>query len=145
MLETPTPDAGSPKAASEILRSPALERGQERGPEHGLPEAIEQTWRQVIADWDNPQAHRAFLTLCAAHHALPEAGKRYRRLRDQDPARAADAQRHIDNVLAMAMQSLDGTRIPASTHRTRARLTLASGLLMLLMLVTSIVLWMQQR
>ena len=63
-------------------------------------------WEIVERDWADPKAHSRFLMLCSTSHRLDEAGKRYRAVRDADPARREEATRQIDALLSLAMQSL---------------------------------------
>lgn len=68
--------------------------------------AIEAEWQRVAGAWDEPAAHRRFLVLCQSLGRLDQAGRRYREVRDREPERRADAERRLDEILALAMQSL---------------------------------------
>lgn len=80
---------------------------------------IESAWRKVLAQWDDERSHKAFLMLCSTSGALGEAGKRYRSVRESDPARADEAKRQIDKVLGMAMANLAElkTESPKTSNR----------------------------
>ncbi|HEY8428597.1 MAG TPA: hypothetical protein VIL20_09495 [Sandaracinaceae bacterium] len=71
-----------------------------------MDDAIEAAWKRVEAAWDDEAVHQAFVALCASTDRLAEAGKRYRTVRESDPARAEVAAAQIDRILAIAMQSL---------------------------------------
>ena len=68
---------------------------------------IDAAWAQLEADWDDEAAHKKFLTLCQAMHRLPDAGRRYREVREGDPDRADVAAAQIDRLLTLAMQGLE--------------------------------------
>lgn len=76
------------------------------------PDPIDEAWAKLQADWDDGDAHRKFIGLCATLDRLPEAGRRYRDVRDNDPdpERRAAAEAHIDRLLGFAMQSLETLR-----------------------------------
>ncbi len=74
--------------------------------ESGVDDPFERIWRNVEADWADDAAHRKFIAFCAAQSALAEAGRRYRHVRETDSARAEQAKRWCDAVLAAAMQNM---------------------------------------
>lgn len=81
---------------------------------------IDQAWQQVEDHWQDPQAHAAFLALCVELGRMPEAGRRYREVRDHDPERSDEARRRIDELLSLATQSLQLARTrtpPAAQHK----------------------------
>jgi hypothetical protein len=80
---------------------------------------IDNAWAAVEANWGDADAHRRFIALCALQGALPTAGKRYREIRDSDPARRDFARRQIDAVMASALSNLDLTRAPRPAGRRR--------------------------
>jgi hypothetical protein len=67
-------------------------------------------FRELEAHWSEDKAHKRFIAFCAAQGALAEAGKRYRKVREEDPARAEEAARRIDAVLAQALQHMQLTK-----------------------------------
>lgn len=75
-------------------------------------------WQSVERDWTNDEAHRRFLALCAVSDRLAEAGRRYRRVRDEDPARAPQAERSIDALLAIATEQLLQHKTPPPQKST---------------------------
>ncbi len=79
---------------------------------------FERVWRDVEARWADPAAHRKFIAFCAAQGALSEAGSRYRVVREKDPARAEQARRGADAVLAAAMQSMHLARTTPEVPRS---------------------------
>lgn len=80
---------------------------------------IEAAWRKLEQDWSSDEAHRRFIALCAHQGALDQAGRRYRALRDQDPARREDAARRLNAVMAAALEQLVQTRAPAPARKRR--------------------------
>lgn len=77
-------------------------------PERAEPsvDAVTSAWENVEREWGSDAAHERFLAVCVASHRMPEAGKLYRRVRDDDPARAVEAKRRIDALLAIAAEQL---------------------------------------
>jgi len=101
---------------------------------------IEEAWARVEAEWGNEDAHRRFVGVCMALDRLPEAGQRYRKVRETDPARRDDAARQIDRLIALATQQLQDTRVePASTEHKRT-LTWAAFFIMLVLMGAGILL-----
>lgn len=95
---------------------------------------IDEAWAKVEAEWGNDDAHRRFVAVCVALDRLPEAGKRYRRVREADPARRDEAMKRIDTLIVLATQQLQDTRVqPASTEHKRT-LTWAAFLIMLVLM-----------
>jgi hypothetical protein len=76
-------------------------------------------WQEVDRNWADDAAHRRFIAFCAAQGALDQAGGRYRRVRDSDPARRAEAARRIDAVLAAAIQNMNLARTERPQRRSR--------------------------
>lgn len=97
---------------------------------------IDEAWGQVEADWGNEEAHRRFIGVCVALERLPEAGKRYRRVREVDAARSDDAARQIDKLITLATQQLEDTRVVPSAPRHKRALTWAAFFIMLILMGT---------
>ena len=76
------------------------------------PDPIDDAWAGLQAWWDDADAHRKCIALCATHERRPEAGRRYREVRekDPDPARRGVAEAQIDRLLSHAMLSLQALR-----------------------------------
>lgn len=94
-------------------------------------DAIEEAWARVDADWANAEAHQRFVGVCVALDRLPEAGRRYRQVRETDPARQQDAARHIDTLIGLATQQLQSSRVTPATTAHKRTLTWAAFLIML--------------
>lgn len=88
--------------------------------------AIEDAWSRVTREWDDPQAHEAFLVLCASTDRLGEAGRRYRQVRESDAERAEKAKTQIDRVLALAMQSLSALKTDPSPRSAKTKMFLVA-------------------
>lgn len=97
-------------------------------------DAIDEAWARVEADWGSTEAHRRFVGMCVALDRLPEAGKRYRAVRDNDPARRDEAGRHIDSLIMLATQQLQDTRVVPATTEYKRTLTWAAFFIMLMMM-----------
>ncbi len=100
----------------------------------GSVDPIDEAWAKVEADWGNEEAHRRFVGVCVALDQLPEAGKRYRAVRETDPARREDAAKQIDTLIVLATQQLQDTRAgpPATEHKRT--LTWAAFFIMLMLM-----------
>ncbi|MBW2189903.1 MAG: hypothetical protein JRG93_10015 [Deltaproteobacteria bacterium] len=104
---------------------------------------IDEAWARVEAEWGSEQAHRRFVGVCVALDRLPEAGKRYQRVRAADPSRRDYAATRIDSLMALATQQLQDTRVePARTEHKRT-LTWAAFFMMLVLMGAGILLLMR--
>ena len=65
---------------------------------------------------------------------LPEAGKRYREVRENDPSRREDAEKQIETLLALATQRLQDTRVVPATTEHKRTLTWAAFFIMLVLM-----------
>ena len=101
---------------------------------------IDEAWARVEAEWGDREAHRRFVAVCVALDRLPEAGKRYRAVRDSDPARHDDAVRQIDSLIALATQQLQDTRVAPNRNEHKRTLTWAAFIIMLLLMGAGILL-----
>lgn len=104
---------------------------------------IDEAWGRVEADWGNEEAHRRFVGICVALDRLPEAGKRYRTVRESDPSRSNEAARQIDKLIGLATQQLQNTRAtPATTEHKRTLQWVAFAIMLGLMGVGA---WLMMR
>ena len=104
---------------------------------------IEEAWARVEAEWGNEDAHRRFVGVCVALDRLPEAGQRYREVRETDPARRDDAAKQIDTLIALATQQLQDTRVQPATNEHKRTLTWAAFFIMLVSMGTGILFLMR--
>ena len=74
---------------------------------------IDEAWDRVLTHWDDDEAHRKFIALCATLGRLDFAGTRYRKIRDTEPERAEQASSQIDRLLSHAMKNLEPLRTQA--------------------------------
>ncbi len=95
---------------------------------------IEEAWARVEADWGNEDAHRRFVGVCAALDRLPEAGKRYRAVRETDPERRDTAAKQIESLISLATQQLQDTRVTTSPTEHKRTLTWAAFFIMLVLM-----------
>lgn len=89
-------------------------------------ELVETAFRELERNWVSDDAHRRFIALCAARGALGDAGRRYRHVRESDPARSDDAARRLQQVTAAALEQLARTR-SARPPRSRRAMWLMVG------------------
>lgn len=90
-----------------------------------LASELRAAWEAVESDWENDDAHKRFLALCAASERLAVAGQRYRRVLDTDPTRAAGAERRMQTLLTLATEQLLRHKTPPAEKGT-PRLTLVA-------------------
>ncbi len=95
---------------------------------------IDEAWARVEAEWGSEEAHRRFVAICVALDRLPEAGTRYRHVRDTNPARREDAERHIERLLTLAAQRLQDTRVVPAVASHKRTLTWVAFTIMLLLM-----------
>lgn len=67
---------------------------------------LEREWARVLAAWDDADAHKRFLVLAESSGQLAFAGKRYRDVKEREPARAGLAEQQIDRILGLAMAQM---------------------------------------
>jgi hypothetical protein len=90
----------------------------DEAPDEGDPLAA--AFAELDASWDDPAAHKKVLALADALERLAEVGKRYRAIRDSDPARADVAKKQIDALLGLAMTRVTRTeKTDAKPTKTR--------------------------
>ncbi len=104
---------------------------------------IDEAWARVEAEWGSEQAHRRFVGVCVALDRLPEAGKRYRKVREADPSRRDYAVTRIDGLIALATQQLQDTRVEPARAEHKRTLTWAAFFMMLVLMGAGILLLMR--
>jgi hypothetical protein len=82
-------------------------------------DALDAAWAEVEARWDDAAAHKKFLALADTLDRLADAGKRYRSVREHDPARAERASQQIDALFGLAMTRMAALRAPPPKARRR--------------------------
>lgn len=87
----------------------------------GESDPLDEAFAALLADFDNDELHKRFLALAQATGRLPDAGRRYRELKDAEPARAAAVQKRLDALLAVALADL-AQRRPVRDDRPKQRL-----------------------
>ncbi len=104
---------------------------------------IDEAWARVEAEWGDADAHRRFVGMCVALDRLPEAGKRYREVRENDASRRDKAARQIDTLIALASQRLQDTQtMPATSEHKRTLQWVAFAIMLGLMGVGA---WLMMR
>ncbi|HKY35827.1 MAG TPA: hypothetical protein VJN18_07810 [Polyangiaceae bacterium] len=71
--------------------------------------SLEALWKNVLDNWDNDAAHRAFLEYCQSSDALDAAAVRYRGMKG-DRDRGPQAEKRLSAVLMLAMSQLEVSR-----------------------------------
>ena len=92
---------------------------------------IDEAWARVEAEWEDAEAHRRFVGVCVALDHLSEAGKRYRRVQENDAARSDAASRQIDKLIVLATQQLQNTRTAPSMGQHKRTLQWVAFAIML--------------
>lgn len=108
-----------------------------------LVDPIDEAWARVEAEWGNEDAHRRFVGVCVALDRLPEAGRRYRRVREADPTRRDDAAKQIDTLIVLATQQLQDTRVQPTHTEHKRTLTWAAFFIMLALMGAGLLLLMR--
>jgi hypothetical protein len=67
---------------------------------------LERAWSQVLGAWDDEDAHKRYVVLADATGRLAEAGRRYREIKEREPARRAIAERRIEEILGKAIAEM---------------------------------------
>ena len=81
---------------------------------------LDRAWAEVLAAWDDEKAHSRFVALAGATGRHAEAGRRYREVKETDPARRAVAERRIDEILGHAVaHALGARRVEPAVARSR--------------------------
>lgn len=80
---------------------------------------IEEAWRHVVDNWNDDEAHKQFFGACVAADRLPEAGKRYRAVKNEGGARAKKAEEQIGKLLALGMSLIQQDRTPPPKRTNR--------------------------
>ena len=137
---------GSTAAAAPVTaESPPIGGNSTSSP--NAPDAadpVADAWSALLTRWQDDEAHRGFMGLCATLDRLPDAGQRYRQVRDADPdpERRKDAERHIARLLGIAIVALERTRTTPSP-RPRRKLTWIAIAVSLTLVVAA--LWLATR
>jgi len=76
-------------------------------------------WAAVEADWESADAHKKFLALSDSLDRLAEAGKRYRAVKETDATRRAAADKHIEQLLGLAMKRVRVDKVEPTKQRSR--------------------------
>ena len=95
---------------------------------------VDEAWGKVEEAWEDAETHRRFVGVCIALDRLPEAGRRYREVRERDPSRSQEAEAHIHRLLALATQQLQDTRVVPATAGHKRTLTWVAFLIMLILM-----------
>lgn len=73
-------------------------------------DGFELLWAKVLEQWDDDKLHAAFLDYARERMQLPEAGARYRKIKDTDPQRAERAEKQLGRLMALAVAMLESAR-----------------------------------
>ena len=109
------------------------------------PDDLAAEWARVEAAWDDPQAHRRYVTVCGATGRLAYAGRRYRQVQASDPERRALAEAQIDRILALAMERLAVEKTPAQRPELRQRVRWLAFAVGLGLIGSAWILWLRSR
>jgi hypothetical protein len=73
------------------------------------PDPLDAAWAALLAHWNDPERHGAFLALAASLDRLTDAAARYRAV-ESEPERAEGAARGRERLLALALTRLEAPR-----------------------------------
>lgn len=108
--------AAEPQQAGETSE---VRESSEAGETPDAGDALEAAWAAVEAGWDKPEAHKKFLALADGLDRLADAGRRYRAVKEADPARRDAAARQIDQLLGLAMKRVRVDKVEPTKSRSR--------------------------
>jgi hypothetical protein len=95
--------------------------------------AEEEAWAETVARWDDPLAHRAYLSRADDLEGLARAGARYRevlRERPDDPVAAAGRDEVLRRATVLGLASLPRTPPPVRS-RPWVKYAIVAGLVLL--------------
>lgn len=117
----PDPNETAPGGDDPATRTLPLEEALEAGiePLQGKDEALELLWSKVLEHWDEDKVHTAFLEYARERFLLPEAGARYRQIKETDPERAELAQKKLGQLMTLALALLESAREPVRSGPPR--------------------------
>lgn len=101
-------------------------------PQSPADDPLGEAWEKVDRAWDDPEAHRRFLALATTLGRLPEAGRRYREVRERSPERRALAEKQTERLLGLAMQDLARIRTPPPDTGKRVTTWLGAAIAVML-------------
>jgi hypothetical protein len=108
------------------------------------PDPLEQAWQQVWENWEDADAHRNFIAFSFTIGKLAEAGRRYHQVRDEDPARRAEADGQIRKLLTQAVSALEVSRTDPQHMERSKRWIRLSGLIAATLLIAAALIAMLQ-
>lgn len=102
--------------------------------------AFELLWAKVQEHWDDDKVHAAFLEYARTRFQLPEAGGRYRAIKENDPARAEVAQQKLQQLMILALSMLESARDdgPSGAPRWISALAFAVAAVFLAVLIRKV-------
>ena len=117
-------------SSSEPASTTKAESGSQSDP-------LEAAWQALLDAWPEEGAHRKFLALAETLDRLPDAGSRYRGIKDEalragDTARAAEAEAGIERLITRAMGRMELHRQPPDPKPRR--IVLGLGVVLVLAL-----------
>lgn len=87
----------------------------EREPDTGF----ESLWQRVLEQWDDDKIHAAFLEYARSRYLLPQAGARYREMKESDPGRSEVVDKKLAALMVMAVGMLESSRSEAPKRPPR--------------------------
>ena len=72
-------------------------------------DVIDAEWDAVLARWDDPRAHTAYLELCRITNVLPRAATRYRSVL-ADEAKREEAEKRLEAITTLVVTMLEAQR-----------------------------------
>lgn len=81
-------------------------------------DGIEQAWQKLQDDWDDDEAHKRFAGACLSAGQLPEAGRRYKMVKQEGGPRAERADAQIQKLFTLGMTLIKQDRTEAPKKRS---------------------------
>jgi len=84
---------------------------------------LEDSWNEVLNNWEDDQAHKRFITLCTATRHLDFAGGCYRQIGEKDEEKKQEAEQRIASIWTLSVEMLSELKTPISNRRRKLFLT----------------------
>lgn len=77
-----------------------------------MDKSLDELFEDVLAEWEQPARHTAFLKLAQLRNELARAASLYRAEKAAHPERAAEADKRLAAIMVLATESLQLSRTP---------------------------------
>ena len=87
---------------------------------------LDDLFGDVLADWDNAEAHATFIEIARQRHQLARAATLYRTEKQAHPDRGEDIDKRQTAIVLLATQALEVDRQPPPTIKKSTWLTIGA-------------------